>query len=173
MRTWTPGLAVAAAAAAISVSACANRGGVESGPGSAAADTVAGTVRQVGSTPFVRTIVEGEERSVTVAGPLKAEVSRAVGARVRIWGPSTEGEDPRGPHVRVEGYEILSVDGTRPEVGILHHEAGRGYYLATGSGEELSLSGVPDGLADSMGAKIWVIRGETGGVQRYGILSGS
>lgn len=173
MTKWTTVLGLAGATALVAAAACTPRGGMESGPGATAADTITGTVRQVGSTPFVRTIVEHEDGSVTVAGPLEAEVSSVVGARVRVWGPPTESEDPRGPHVQVQGYEILSVDGTRPDVGQLLHEPGRGYYLETGAGDELPLAGVPDRLAGHVGAKIWVIRGETGGVQRYGILSDS
>lgn len=152
----------------VALAACTRQARVESGPASVA-DTVVGTVRQVGNTPFVRTVVEGEDTSVTVAGGYEEELARAAGARVRVWGRPAEGEGP-GRNMEVTGYEIVSVDGRRPTVGRLHHESGRGYFVRTGEGEEVALAGVPDDLGGRVGAKIWVILGDNGGVQRYGIL---
>ena len=168
MRTTTWILA-ATAAAGLALVACTRQARVESGPNPAATDTVEGTVRQVGNTPFVRTVVRGEENSVTVSGAYEEEISNAVGARVRVWGPPSDGDGP-GPHMDVEGYEILSVDGRSPSVGVLEHEAGEGYYLVTSGGDEVALAGVPSSLGGKVGAKIWVILGENGGLQRYGIL---
>lgn len=155
-------------AAIVALCACAPQGGMESGPG-AAADTVEGTVRQVGNTPFVRTVVAGEDASVTIAGDLSEELARAAGARVRAWGRYAEDGGP-GRELQAEGYEIVAVDGVEPTVGILRDEPPRGYYIETGGGDEVSVSGVPGGLEGQAGAKIWAVLGEHGGIQRYGIL---
>ncbi|MFW6192217.1 MAG: hypothetical protein ACOC83_01920, partial [Gemmatimonadota bacterium] len=61
---WIVGLGLAAATLALG--ACQRQVEVESGPAAsdeAAADTLEGTVRQVGSTPFVRTVVQGPDGS--------------------------------------------------------------------------------------------------------------
>ncbi len=135
----------------------------------AARDTVTGMVRQVGSTPFARTVVEGEATSATVVGPLAGELTRLVGARVRVAGPAAEGEFP-GPAIRVESYEVLSVDGDEPLVGILRHEAGTGYRIETAEGDAVPLRAVSSSLGAAAGGKVWVVVDETGGVLRYGVL---
>lgn len=155
-------------AATLSVSACSKQGQVEEEP-TAAADTLEGTVRQVGSTPFVRTVVEDEEGAERVVGELEEEIARAAGARVRVWGSWADRGDP-GRALEAAGYELLAVDGVEPHVGVLGHESGRGYFLTPAEGEELPLTGVPAGLGERVGARVWVVLGEEGGVQRYGIL---
>lgn len=154
--------------ALLALVACTRQGEVEEGP-AAAADTIEGTVRQVGSTPFERTVVEGEEASATVVGEYEDELTRAVGVRVRAWGSYRDGDRPER-ELEATGYEILSVDGAEPEVGTLEHEDGRGYYLATTGGDEITLAGVPSRLGGQVGAKIWVVLGDRGNVQRYGVL---
>lgn len=161
--------ATAAFAAASVLAGCTRQAKVESGPRSVAPDTIEGTVRQVGNTPFVRTVVKGEETSATVVGEYGDELARAAGARVRVWGAYRDGERP-GRELEAAGYDILAVDGAEPAVGMLRHESGRGYYLATAGGDELSLTGVPSGLGGRVGAKVWVVLGESGAVQRYGVL---
>lgn len=162
------GTAFAGALALLALVACTRQGGVEEGP-SAAADTIEGTVRQVGNTPFERTVVKGEEASATVVGEYEDELTRAAGAQVRVWGAYRDGDRP-GRELEATGYEILSVDGAEPEVGTLEHEDGRGYYLATTEGDEIPLTGVPGGLGGQVGAKVWVVTGDQGNVQRYGVL---
>lgn len=151
--------------------ACARQGGVESGPDAAAPDTIEGTVRQVGNTPFQRTVVKGGETSATIVGEYQEELVHAVGARVRVWGAYRDGDGDRpGRELEAAGYEILSVDGADPTVGVLHHEPGKGYYVVTEGGREVSLAGVPDGLGAKVGGKVWLVLGENGAVQRYGVL---
>lgn len=170
MRKSTLRLAsvVSAVALVLLLAACTRQGEVDDGP-RAAADSTEGTVRQVGNTPFQRTVVEGEQASATIVGEYEDELTAAVGARVRVWGDYREGD---APHRELEaaGYEILSVDGAEPTVGTLHHGEGRGYYLATSDGTDVALTGVPDRLGGRVGAKIWVVLGDRGNVQRYGVL---
>lgn len=157
------------AAVLLLATACTRQARVESGPNPAAGDTIEGTVRQVGNTPFQRTIVRGDEASATIVGELEEELTRAAGARVRVWGALREGGGP-GRELDAAGYDLLAVDGEEPTVGVLHHASGEGYYLTTGEGEDVALAGVPSGLGGRVGAKVWVVLGEGGGVQRYGVL---
>lgn len=135
----------------------------------AAPDSLAGEVRRVGSTPFVRTIVEGDSAAVTVAGPLETELARLAGARVRVFGARVEGEGP-GTALEVERYEVLAVDGERPRVGRLGYETGIGYRLIPEAGQAIPLASVPTGLGTEVGAKVWVVLNDAGGVVRYGVL---
>ena len=146
---------------------------MESGPAdSAATDTATGTVRQVGNTPFVRTIIEDPSGAVRIVGPYEAEISRLVGARVRAVGviDSASRNRAMGPDLRVSGYTILSVDGDRPTVGYLRRSDAGDFFLRTEAGEEVPLSSVSSALADRVGAKVWVVTNAQGAVVRYGIL---
>lgn len=132
-----------------------------------APDTVRGSVRQVGSSPFVRTLVEGAD-TVTVTGDLESEISRLSGARVLVTG-TLDTDDYPGPKLRAVSYRILSVDGHEPAVGVLA-EDGEGFYLERPDAEPVRLRAVSSGLAGRVGAKIWAVTGEDGSVRRYGIL---
>lgn len=146
------------------------RPGAESADdGAVALDSLVGEVRQVGSTPFARTLVEDGDTAVTVTGPLEPELVRLVGARVRVVGSRVEGDGP-GTTVRVERYDVLSVDGEEPRVGVLGYEAGAGYRLTTESGETIPLTSVPTRLGTEVGGKVWVVLSDAGGVLRYGVL---
>lgn len=166
------GLGVAAAALLAALACGTNRSPEAEPDGPAAtapADTLEGVVRQVGSTPFPRTVVEGDTASATLTGPLAGELARAAGAVARVTGRRVEGDRP-GRTLRVEGYDLLSVDGEEPRVGVLRHEAGTGYRLETGEEGSIALRAVSAGLGSAVGGKVWVVLGEGGAVQRYGIL---
>lgn len=166
--TLTASTVASVLAAVALAAACSQKNQPDEGP-MAASDSITGTVRQVGNTPFTRIVVEGEDSSLTITGDLEEEIGRLVGARVRVVGTEDEGQAP-GPTLEATGYEILSVDGATPRVGTLRHEAGEGYRLVTGDGEAVPLTGVPDGLGARVGAKVWIVLGDGGAVQRYGIL---
>lgn len=168
-----PSLALAGLLAALVACAGGNRPASE-GPGSQGAeaappDTIEGTVRRVGSTPFVRTVVDAGERALRVVGPLEAELRRLAGARVRATGERADDEEP-GEALRVGEYRILAVDGAEPEVGVLRASDGGGYHLETEAGDRVPLAGVPEGLRRRVGAKVWIVTGRGGAVQMYGIL---
>ncbi len=173
MRKAAAGAALlATAGAALLVAAgCARQVRVESGGGdSVPPDTVVGQVRQVGNTPFVRTILQTDSGGVQVAGPYENEVSRLVGARVRVVGEvDTTRSGAMGSVLRASSYTILSVDGDRPQVGVLRRSEA-GYYLETGDGQEVPLSTVSSSLGAKVGAKVWVVTNDAGAVTRYGIL---
>ncbi len=168
MRRAAPVLA--AAAFGLAAAGCSGNDAPEGqSPAATAADSLVGEVRRVGSTPFTRTVVEGDTASITVTGPLESELARLSGARVRVVGEVGRGDGP-GPALRVERYEILSVDGDEPRVGVLRHEAGAGYRLEVAGGETLPLRSVPPRLGGAVGARVWVVLNDAGGVLRYGIL---
>jgi hypothetical protein len=153
--------------------ACARHVRVESGSAdSTAADTVSGSVRQVGNTPFVRTIVEDSSGTVRIVGPYESEISRLVGARVRVVGviDSASRGQAMGPDLRASGYTVLSVDGDTPTVGYLRRSDAGDFFLRTEGGQDVPLNSVSSGLADQVGAKVWVVTNAQGAVVRYGIL---
>lgn len=133
----------------------------------ASIDTVRGQVRLVGSTPFVRTVVEGSD-TVTVTGRWEPEIGRLSGARVAVVGPVTTSGYP-GPTMEARRYELLAVDGERPAVGVLQRDDDS-FYLETAAGDSLRLEAVPASFGDLAGAKLWVVTGEAGAVRRYGVL---
>lgn len=158
-------------AVAATLIGCAHQGGAGEGPPTPPPDTVTGTVQQVGSVPFLITVIRGEEDTAAVSGELEEEIVRLVGARVQVTGVRSEGSFP-GPTVEASAYRILSIDGEEPASGILRAD-GDGYFLETASddGERRELTSVPEGLRDRLGAKVWVILAEGGGtVLRYGVL---
>lgn len=162
------GLAGLAASAA-----CSRQVKVESGPSdSIPGDTVSGTVRQVGSTPFIRTVVESGDRSVQVVGPYEEEIARLAGARVRAVGEIEEGsgDQAMGPRLRASGYTILSVDGDTPRVGYLRQSDAGDFFLRTEDGDRVPLTSVSAALAEKVGAKVWVVTRDGGAVTRYGVL---
>lgn len=161
---------LAVAAFVLAAAGCAGNAAPEGEPpAAAAADSVTGEVRRVGSTPFTRTVVEGDTASITVTGPLESELARLSGARVRVVGELGRGDGP-GPALLAERYEILSVDGDEPRVGMLRHEAGAGYRLQVEGGETVALRSVPPALGGVVGARVWVVLSDAGGVLRYGVL---
>ncbi len=170
-RAATVGVAAAAFVATLTA-ACAGNAGVQCAPmarwGDVGPDTVSGTVRQVGNLPFARTLIDDGAEAIFVTGELESEIARLAGAEVRATGTFTEGGQP-GRYIDASSYEIVSIDGAVPAVGILDESDGA-YYVEPFSGEPYPLKTIPSELQTSVGAKVWVITGEVGQVQAYGIL---
>lgn len=107
--------------------------------------------------------------AVNLSGALLPELRRLSGAMVSVQGSRTAAS----PLERFEttAYEVTSIDGQRPSVGILQERDG-GFALA---GEEtVRLSGVTDPLRRQVGAKVWVVGRQTDSglqVQSYGVIS--
>lgn len=151
---------------------CAREVELYSGPpgtvGMPGPDTVSGVVWEIGSTPFTRTIIEGEEKTVGVAGEYLPEIARLAGAEVRASGRLGT-RAPFGPELEVTAYEILSVDGERPHLGTLGRDED-GYFVAVAGDGKLRLGAVPLRFEKLVGARVWVLTDERGTVLRYGIL---
>ncbi len=166
MRLATIVIATVAAATAVG---CSPQNEMDSSPGAEAAeDTVTGTVRRVGNDPFVRTVVQGDD-TVFVSGDWELEVATLAGARVMIIGTYTTGDMP-GTYMEVTSYEIVSVDGDVPYVGILESD-GDGFYLSMDGDEVPRLTALSSELQAYKGAKVWVVVTDEGVVQRYGIIA--
>ncbi len=128
-----------------------------------------GRVRVVGSDPFPYTVVEAEDgQSRLVTGVLLEEIRRLAGARVRLTGRLVRAALP-GTALEASSWEILSVGGERPLVGRLERDAD-GFRLVRPRGTVHRLGFVSGTLADRLGAFIWVVVDEGGGVVHYGVV---
>ena len=132
-------------------------------------ETIVGEVQLTGSDPAVMVTVRAEDGSwVNVIGGLRPEISNLSGVVIAVRGAPASGRD-----FEVEDYEIRSVQGERPAVGILV-ERGREVWLDGDT--SVLLVGVPAGLRSRIGAKVWILgRPVDGGLQpqTYGIISRS
>lgn len=132
-------------------------------------ETLEGRVRVVGNAPFSWTVVEGADgQSRIVSGALRGEIRRLAGAHIRVTGRLVQGDIP-DTTLEASSYEILSVDGDRPLLGRLERDA-EGYYLTRQEGLVRRVTFVSDQLAEQVGALMWVVLDERGGIARYGIL---
>ena len=107
-------------------------------------------------------------QSVGLAGELLDELTRLSGAVVAVAGPPAR--TLQGEGVDVVRYEVVSVDGEKPVVGVL--AGGEGAFRLE-SAESLALVDVPEQLAEQVGAKIWVVGPETAEgtrVRSYGVI---
>ena len=165
MKAWTGMLVVALAP--LGASGC---GGNSSVPESAeAGELVAeGTVRQVGSAPTVTTRIETGDGPIVVVGPLASEIARAAGAVARVHGISPGDSGPKA--IRAESYNLVSVDGLSPLVGVLELEDDR-IVLRTEDGQGVELIGGSARMREATGSKVWVTTRDDGrSIVRWGIL---
>jgi hypothetical protein len=105
-----------------------------------------------------------------VVGRLEPEVRSLAGARVRVEG--VPGSGFPGEAVDVRAYEVLAVNGERPYVGVLGGTA-QALTLQPASGEQLVLGVVPGGLAQNVGALVWLtgrMEGARLQVQSFGVI---
>lgn len=146
-------------------------GGVEQNLlGNNSPDTVQGTVRQVGSAPLVRTVLQrgSQQEAFQISGPQQEQLGRLVGARVQIMGTLKPGGT--GTQIQAQDFDILSVGGQKPVVGRLVRQENGRYVLTRNNQENLPLPNISEGLTNATGGKVWVVLGDDGGVQRFGVL---
>ncbi|NNF13785.1 MAG: hypothetical protein HKN72_11205 [Gemmatimonadetes bacterium] len=111
--------------------------------------------------------MEGGE-TVGLTGDLLGELMRLTGAVVSVVGSSSQ--TVQGEGVNVARYEVVSVDGETPSVGVLA-EGGDGFSLE--GEDERTLVDVPPELRSQVGAKIWVVGPDTADglrVRSYGVI---
>jgi hypothetical protein len=68
-------------------------------------------------------------------------------------------------------YEIVSINGRRPVVGVLREQGGE--YLVGEGQAAVRLTIVPDALKRRLGAKVWVVGSQAAGglaVQSFGVI---
>ncbi len=105
---------------------------------------------------------------VGLVGELASELARLSGAVVTVRGNPASAPAARG--MEVTEYEVVTVNGETPSVGVLERRQGE-YWL--GGEPDVHLTGVPDGLAQAVGAKVWVTGSSSADgvrVQSYGII---
>lgn len=118
---------------------------------------VVGTVGIVGLVPGERVVVQTDDRRIEVTGSLLGELRRLQNARVALYGTIVEGAP--WASISPERYDVISVDGTTPFVGIL--EAAGDEVILRGEAEWL-LEGAPLSLRRQLGAKV-LVQGDTVG----------
>lgn len=133
--------------------------------------TATGIVRVVGADPITSVVLDSDGRQVAVRGGLADEVERLAGATVRVWGRPVPNTPPTPPlAIEVSGYDILSINGATPVVGILR----LGEDAPRIEGDSTVLLAFPHpGLLSLEGAKVWVVGRPAGGmliVHGYGLI---
>ncbi|MGW8283167.1 MAG: hypothetical protein ACWGON_07695 [Gemmatimonadota bacterium] len=128
---------------------------------------VQGTIRQVGGMPNVSTRIETGVESVVLVGELAVELARAAGAVARVYGTTVaDGAD----RIQVQSYELLSVDGRTPLVGVLDTYNGA-IVLRDDDGTVAELAGGTARMREAAGSRVWVTTREDGRtIVRWGIL---
>ena len=117
--------------------------------GREAGDSVAGTLRVVGSAPVnVRLVIETPAGSVNVSGPAAEELRRLAGAEVTLLGQR------RGADFDAADYRVRSIDGRPVTMGTVEGADGEYLRLRTTGGEVIYLVAPPAQLRP--GQKVWV-----------------
>lgn len=134
-----------------------------------AEEVLTGRVVSTGTVQAPMTVLQLEKGGpVGLIGDMEPELQRLAGATVRVTG--TPSDRFPGGGLEVRSYEVLSIDGTEPHVGVLIERDGA-FWLA--DSDTLRLEAVPAELQGRTGAKIWVI-GRRGGdaiqIQSYGVI---
>jgi hypothetical protein len=131
---------------------------------------LSGKVFVTGSEPHTQvTLVPAEGRGVPLVGNLQGELARLSGAEVRVSGVRVATAPRDG--FKVESYQVTSVDGEVPIVGILTAAVG-GALTLVGT-DTVELSNVPDELRTKTDAKVWIVGQSEAGklaVQSFGVL---
>lgn len=136
---------------------------------SPASETLAGRIELTGSEPTVAvTLILGSGESVELRGPLELELRNLAGASVQVTGQRAAGS-PR-PGFEASAYQVLSIDGQRPNVGVVVR---RGEFVWLEGTDTLRLSPVPPLLASRIGAKVWVVGRRVAGAMQvlsFGVI---
>jgi len=106
--------------------------------------------------------------AVNLSGVLLPELRRLTGTVVSVQGSRIAATPFEG--FEVTAYEVMSINGQRPSVGILQELDGG--FTITGV-DPVRLSGVPETLRRQVGAKVWVVGRPTDSglqVQSYGVI---
>ena len=128
-----------------------------------------GEVGLSGAVPSVMvTLAMSDGQSVSLVGELRDELAQLSGAVVSVEGVPTE--TPR--EFAVASYEIQSIEGEQPLVGILTLVDGEMWLQSEGR-RVVRLVELPERLRQRVGAKVWILgRPADGGTypHTYGII---
>ena len=111
--------------------------------------------------------VEGG-KPARLVGPLEGELQRLNSATVWVAGAPVA--SPANGFA-VTRYDVVSIDGAKPLVGITLDRAGA-MWLATAT-DTVKLTAAPSDLTRTVGAKVWVVGRRTGSdvtVQTFGVI---
>ncbi|MDH3459358.1 MAG: hypothetical protein OER90_21150 [Gemmatimonadota bacterium] len=123
--------------------------------------TVTGVVRAVGAIPLTQTVVQTASGEVALVGPYRDELSRVIGAEVRVWGKALANAPPAPSRaVEVSAYEVVQLNGQRPVVGTLA-EREDSHFIEVSRTEIVRLAALPRELTTLVGRRVWVF-GERG-----------
>lgn len=117
------------------------------------------------ASPVTSLQIEGG-KPTTLLGPLEPELRRLGGATVWVTGapaPNTS--------FTVTRYEIVSIDGAKPLVGLLSTRNGGAWLV--GDRDTVRLTTAPAELTAKTGAKVWIVGRRSGtdvAVQSFGII---
>lgn len=139
-----------AAACALAALACTRGAPAPAGASPAAADTLRGTVRVVGSEPGTLVVLRtAAGASVTLLGERRL-LERVAGLEVRVDG--TRRADGR---FQVERVAVRAAEGVPAVDGVLVREGER-WLLETADGRRLPVARLPAALRGQAGARIWL-----------------
>ena len=118
--------------------------------------------------PITQLQIEGA-KPATLVGPLEPELRRLGGAMVWVTGAPVTTQ----PNVTfsVSRYEIVSIDGAKPLVGIV--APGRSDPILVMERDTVRLTNAPTDLRSRVGAKVWVVGRRAGAdvsVQSFGVI---
>jgi hypothetical protein len=130
-----------------------------------------GRLLETGPDPMVGVTLQLEDgSSVNLIGDLESELHRLSGATVAVTGRRRTDHPTLGTFA-VHRYEILSIEGVKPEVGIIESYETEWFLLIDDT--PVALAEVPDDLKTRDGAKVWIIGERTQTrlrIQSYGII---
>ncbi len=130
-----------------------------------------GRLLETGPDPMVAVTLQLEDgSSVNLIGDLESELHRLSGATVAVTSRRRTDHPTLGTF-DVSRYEISSIEGVKPEVGILESYDTE-WFLLIGD-QPVALYDVPDDLKTRDGAKVWIIGERTQTwlrIQSYGII---
>lgn len=159
---------------ALAVCACArgaapapaDGGSAPSSAPAAAADTLRGTVRIVGSEPLTSVVLEpgGGGAVVTLEGERKV-LERLSGIEVAV-----EGEPEAPGRFRVARVHVRAADGVAAVDGVLARDGGRDV-LVLGDGRRVAVARLPEPLRGKAGARVWISGRLDGDVDAWGVIA--
>lgn len=119
----------------------------------------------------ITTLQTSDGRAIRLTGDLRAELRTLSGADVMVRGAIYSGGADDSFDVRE--YEVLAIDGRRPQVGVLLARGGELWLAAT---DTLRLVPTLDELRERVGAKIWVVGTSDSAakelrVESYGVIA--
>ena len=130
-----------------------------------------GRLLETGPDPMVAVTLQLDDGgSVNLIGDFESELHRLSGATVAVTGTRRTDHPTLGTFA-VRRYEILSIEGVKPEVGIIESYETEWFLLIDDT--PVALADVPDDLKTRDGAKVWIIGERTQTrlrIQSYGII---